>query len=115
MKSTLTAIINRECRHLTDEALRLHQVILIKKRIDGTVDQEHLGGGFLSAHGKQGPGLSYVVSLDQLRKELERGFAGNPARRYFIESKDLAIFEAKAFGDLGHNLVIFADSRGNVA
>lgn len=109
MKQMLKSIVKNECKYLTPEFIRRKQVILIKLNVDGSIDQHHLSEAFVSVNGKQGPGLGYVVTLDQLREEVNRGIAGNPARRYFIERSASNIFEVKAFGDHRQNLVIFAD------
>ncbi len=109
MKQKLINIVNNECKHLSKEMIARKQVILVKLNADGSVDQDLLSHGFVDIHGKQGPGLAYVVTLNQLQEELEGDYAGNPARRYFIKHKAEPIFEVKAFGDHRDNLVIFAD------
>ena len=109
MKQKLINIVRNEVKNLSPEWIRQKEAILIKLRPDGTVDQEHLSKAFFaSSHGMQGPGLAYVVTLNQLQEELEGAYAGNPGRRFFIENKDRPIFEAKAIGDHRRHIVIFA-------
>ena len=109
MKQKLINIVRNETMNLSPEFIRRKEVILIKLRQDGTVDQEHLSEAFsASSHGKQGPGLAYVVTLDQLQAELEGDYAGNPGRRFFVDNKGKSIFEAKAFGDHREKIVILA-------
>lgn len=109
MKQKLINIVRNETMNLSPEFVRRKEVILIKLRQDGTVDQEHLSESFSAAsHGKQGPGLPYVVTLNQLQEELEGDYAGNPGRRFFVDNKGKRIFEAKAFGDHREKIVILA-------
>ena len=72
-------------------------VMLIKLEPDGSIDQRHLYEGLSASAGKQGPSLSYVISMETLEAELDKGYSGNPMRRYFIENADKKIFEARLF------------------
>ena len=109
MKQKLTNIVRNEVKNLNPEWIRQKEAILIKLRPDGSVDQCYLSESFSAAsHGKQGPGIAYVVTLNQLQEELDGDYAGNPGRRFFVENKDRPIFEAKAFGDHRRHIVIFA-------
>ena len=109
MKQKLSNIVENECKNLSQAFIARKQVILIKLTADGTIDQHHLSDAFASIRKTEGPGISYVVNLDQLREEIRRGFAGNPLRRYFIERSARPIFEVKAFGQHRENFVIFCD------